>query len=292
MRCLGKPPKLHHDAVSARTETGGRSGFTLIELLVVIAVIAILAAIPLPSLAKAKIQSQGIYCIGNTHQLMVAWQMYAGENGEKLVLNQNLDGPNQPVSGTWVTGDLTWQLDGDNTNYQYLVDPQWVTLAPYFGAARKISKCPADIYVAPSQIGKGWGERVRSISMNFFMGDGQNPGEKDWAPGFVVYRKASDMRKLTPANAWVLVDEHPDSINDAALIEIPGTAWGDLPASYHNGACGFAFADGHSEIHKWLDQNTIQPVNYSPLQIYQINLLEGPNARDLPWLLARTGEGP
>jgi prepilin-type N-terminal cleavage/methylation domain-containing protein/prepilin-type processing-associated H-X9-DG protein len=276
---------------SAASERAGEGrAFTLIELLVVIAIIAILAAMLLPTLTKAKIQGQGISCMNNTHQLMIAWQMYPADNGNKLVVNQNLGAPDGPVAGSWITGFLTWQLDGDNTNYEYLIDPQWATLAPFVGKSQKIFKCPADVYRSAPQADNGWPGRVRSISMNFWMGDGLTPGDKDWG-GFRVYKKTTDMQKLGPSLAWVLVDEHPDSINDCVLIEEAGSFyWGDMPASYHNGACGFAFADGHSEIHKWLDRSTVQPVRYDNLWEQDIN--EGVNARDLPWMLAHTSESP
>src|SRR5262245_48196555 len=97
--------------------------------------------------------------------------------------------------------------------------------------------------------------------MNFWMGDGATRGDKDWG-GFLVYKKISDMKKTPPVKAWVLVDEHPDSINDGAMFVSPNSGWVDIPASYHAGACGFAFADGHSETHKWRAPQIQFPVRY------------------------------
>jgi prepilin-type N-terminal cleavage/methylation domain-containing protein/prepilin-type processing-associated H-X9-DG protein len=272
------------DSTSRRHRPPG--GFTLIELLVVISIIAILAALLLPSLAKAKVQAQGISCMNNTHELMIAWQMYSGDNHDRLALNQNLGVPNSPVAGTYATGFETWGLDVDNTNFQYLIGPQWATLAPFFGAVKNLYKCPADFYLSPVQHYKGWAARVRSVSMNFFVGDGVTPGEKDYT-GFIIYKKGADIKK--PADLFVFVDEHPDSIDDGAIYIPPGNNWANLPASYHNGACGFAYADGHSEIHKWLDASTIQPVQYIDYWTTG-GVTVRPGAKDLPWMQQRTGE--
>ncbi len=91
-----------------------------------------------------------------------------------------------------------------------------------------------------------------------------------------------------PAMAWLFVDEHPDSINDGCAFNNPLLApnayyWTDLPASYHNGACGFAFADGHSEIKKWRESSTQQPVRLS-----NFGGLSVPNSADYRWIIERT----
>jgi prepilin-type processing-associated H-X9-DG protein len=122
--------------------------------------------------------------------------------------------------------------------------------------------CPADIYTAKE--GNSEVMRVRSLSMNGFIGDRKTTrvtGVNDWYPTYIQYVRASSMTRPGPANTWLVVDEHPDSINDGWLIPdvVDRTQFEDLPASYHNGACGFAFCDGHSEIHKW-HGSTIQPV--------------------------------
>jgi prepilin-type N-terminal cleavage/methylation domain-containing protein/prepilin-type processing-associated H-X9-DG protein len=262
--------------------------FTLIELLVVIALIAILAALLLPSLSKAKVKAQGVYCMNNTRQLLLAWHMYAGDNHDVLIQNQNLGAPGQ-AEGTWVTGFLTWGPDIDNTNLAYLIDPRFSKLASYFGSTRNVYKCPADVFVSAKQQALGWPARMRSVSMNFWMGDGATPGDKDWG-GFLVYKKMSDMQKTPPASAWVYVDEHPDSINDGAMFVPAGGQWCDIPASYHNGACGFAFADGHSEIHKWRGAGILVPVRY--LTFDQLDPVANTDRIDYDWINHRTSESP
>jgi prepilin-type N-terminal cleavage/methylation domain-containing protein/prepilin-type processing-associated H-X9-DG protein len=263
-------------------------GFTLIELLVVIAIIAILASMLLPSLARTKTKAQGLSCLNNTRQLGLGWLMYADDHGGKLVQNQNLSGPGS-VENSWVTGFLTWTVAPDNTNILYLLEERYSKLARYIAGNRNVYKCPADVFVSPAQRSRGWERRVRSVGMNFWMGDGAKPGSKDWG-GFVVYKKISDMRKTPPVQAWVFVDEHPDSLNDGAMFVPPDRQWCDIPASYHNGACGFGFADGHAEIHKWRGAGIQLPVRY--LRFDQLHSEANTDMVDYEWIFERTSEPP
>jgi prepilin-type N-terminal cleavage/methylation domain-containing protein/prepilin-type processing-associated H-X9-DG protein len=235
--------------------------FTLIELLVVIAIIAILAALLLPVLAKAKVKAQGLQCLSNNKQLTLAWIMYAHDFNDNLVWNDLT-----ATGSGWVRGMLNY--DGgnpDNTNTLWLTDPQWAKLAPYTAGTAGVYKCPAD----PStvMIGGRRYPRVRSISMSQAMNS-----QDDWLSSithakYMVFRKLMDINRMGPAKAYVLIDEHPDSINfgDFAVAMNDGAPLSaimiiDVPASYHNGACGISFSDGHAEIHKWRDARTIVPI--------------------------------
>jgi prepilin-type N-terminal cleavage/methylation domain-containing protein len=266
-----------------------RRGFTLIELLVVIAIIAILAAMLLPALARAKKKAWGIACLNNVHQLQVAFMLYADDNNQRVV-SSGYTSPAEPTA--WVSGWLDFNAgNANNWDEGTLKDPTRARFAPYLQTTA-VYKCPADKSVVAGK------PRIRSLSMSQAFG-----GPGDWLDpaGFTVnvtskkyrtYYKTSDMAVPGAANLWLFLDEHPDSQNAGGfgnmMVETPDGSDAkiiDFPASFHGDAGGVGFADGHGEIRKWVDARTRPPVKYD-------NTLKlgvpSPGNKDMIWLAQRS----
>jgi prepilin-type N-terminal cleavage/methylation domain-containing protein/prepilin-type processing-associated H-X9-DG protein len=266
-------------------------GFTLIELLVVIAIIAILAAMLLPALSRSRAKAQGIMCLSNGKQLMLAWRMYPDDNNDKLVgnfgVNNTATDANAAQKNTWVANNMDWSNNPLNTNLAVIRSS---LLSQYVSGNINVYKCPADNYASAPQRALGWANRVRSLSMNAFFGPYATRPDGTWERGRNVhvsnYRQWLKLSEISkPALFFVMLDEHPDSINDGYFLNNPSTVsgqWGDGPAAYHNGAGGLSFADGHSEIHKW--KQPIMSVAYS----WSPPNFNAAGRSDWSWLMERT----
>jgi prepilin-type N-terminal cleavage/methylation domain-containing protein/prepilin-type processing-associated H-X9-DG protein len=271
--------------VAPRFLSGSRAGFTLIELLVVIASIAILAALLLPALTRAKVQAQGAQCLSNQKQLTLAWKMYVDDNQGNFP--PNADESNQNES-SWCDGVMQWAANTtDNTNW-WMIDNSYC--GAYVHNQVNIFKCPADIWDC-MMYGTTM-PRVRSVSMNGYVGQAADEitpqggcNQIDWGGagnGYRAYERENQVVNPGPATLWLTVDEHADSINDAFLIfSMTGLCFDDGPADYHNGACGFSFVDGHAEIHQWQQMQYWPPVTRS---VWTNDIHEPTTGPDVQWM--------
>ena len=256
---------------NGRNETAGAAAFTRLDLLSIISTIIVLVVAFSPAFASTRVNTRAVACLNNMRQLLAAWRAYAEDNQDRLP--PNLSGQN----GGWVDGWEDWSVNNhDNTNVLLLLNAR---LGPYTKNVG-IYKCPADTYLCVE--GGRRMPRIRSISMNAFV-DGS--GSSSMYPGWRYYKRFADIEFPPPASLWVFTEEHPDSINDGWLTaDVTNPfSWVDLPSSLHDGGCSFGFADGHTEMKKWLDKTTLVPVRQM-----QYNGFPASGGRDTVWMIQRS----
>jgi prepilin-type N-terminal cleavage/methylation domain-containing protein/prepilin-type processing-associated H-X9-DG protein len=294
--------KINGVEITAKVEPVAR-GFTLIELLVVIAIIAILAAMLLPALGRAKMKAQGVQCMSNNRQLAMAWRLYAEDNREVLVYASQNPGPSHYNQWAWATDNMTYAA-GDTSNWDVNKDmalrPLW-----QYNKSQAIYHCPADRSTVLDQNGVSR-PRIRTMSMNCFLG-GLAPADTSPDPvgsvsvfgiagSFIVYSKLTQLTAPLgpPDKIFLFIDEREDCINwGNYLVDMTGYSPNnpalymfnqDMPAFYHGGAAGLSFVDGHAETRKWKDPRTMPPVKVGVIFQPVINV---PRDMDVAWLQER-----
>jgi competence protein ComGC len=252
------------------------AAFSLPELCVVIVCVAVLFSLLAPALAATKTQSAAAGCLSNLRQLMTGWEMYREESNDYLMSNAPLG----PIGNNgWINGNggEAWVATSGN------IDPSFYTNAlmwRYVKNNLSVFHCPGD--VVPSDNGM----RIRSYSMNGAVGtiyDASVMRSQSVYLGWRLYAKGADILSPSPSGLFVFADESPLTINDGFFEEdLNGGSFPNLPANYLEGGCGFSFADGHGEIHRWLTSVLLVPIQYGQIQEQPISI-RGQNA-DYSWL--------
>ena len=267
-----------------------RQGFTLIEVAAIIVILAALSSLVVPALAKGNARSHVAICLNNHRQLVRAWALYAKDFDDRLANNYPIPETESAILArrfdNWANNIISWAaagIDGtSNTNLDWLAKG---LLGPYLGTNLAVYKCPSDVFLSPLQGRKGWTARVRSVSMNAFLGRASHIASEPTSKGanylFPNYRQFLKLSEIPqPSSVFVTLDEHPDSINDGYFMNGPDQAnWQDIPGSYHNGAGSFSFADEHFEFHKWSSATSRYPVRY----FYATKIFDDAGRRDFQW---------
>lgn len=264
-----RPMNLHAVA-NPRPDRRKQDAFTFTDLLAVLGVVAALALLTLTAMAHSQPSSDRAGCANNLRRLMQAWQMYADDNSGQLMARSTESVGYLP----WVYGYMDFSFsNSDNTNLFKLTNQTYSAIAPYVNSSG-LFRCPADPSTLVLPGGAGPRLRVRSYSMSEMMG---NPTLSSWSPTFQVMTKTAEISQ--PDRIFVLLEEHPDSLNDSQFaIDLgnvgPAARIIDYPGAFHLGAANLGKADGHVENWQWADGRTMPPMTFTatlPLNVASPN---------------------
>jgi hypothetical protein len=275
-----------------------RAAFTILELWIVVLTLTLLATVFTPALARTRTPSKSIRCLANLRRFTAAWTMYSGDFNDRVANNFGAAETLQAIQtgrlGNWANNIMTWGAsasteDLSNTNADWLAKG---VLGPYLSGALETYKCPSDKYLSRAQLARGWAARTRSISMNsvfgrFGTGVDSTAQGLNWAfPSYVQYLTQARVPK--PAKTWLVLDEHPDSINDGYFLNSPqATNWQDIPAPFHNDATGISFSDGHAEMKRW--QSATSKYALVRFAYPTTRIFDTLGRADFAWYLEHTG---
>ena len=276
--------------MNTRAHGKSQQGFTLIELLVVVAVIAILASLLLPALARGKAAAKRIQCTNNQKQLAGVWMMYTVDNNDQLAANGMPPNPPSTTQKLWIQGYFYNQTD--QTNVNWMLDPKYALFGNYL-KSEKVYMCPSD----PATVRENnvLYPKVRSYSLNVYVGYATEysggwdhrigPFDGYGRPAYKIFRKHSEIIRMMPSGLFLFMDVHPSSICWPYFgVYMEEDYFFNWPNSAHNRGAVVSFADGHVEYHRWRDQRTITAYSAS----YHDHRDPSPGNQDLYWIRERT----
>lgn len=290
LRCYHGPNMWVETASRSRAQgfAGCAGAFSLIELLVVIAIIVLLASLSLPGLSRAKETARRVKCINNVRQLAIAWNVYSGDNDEKLVTNGHKAPETEAGHRLWVVGD-SHLSPGSFTNRDYLLNPRYAAFADYIKTA-EVYKCPSDR--STIEIGGKRSPKTRTYALNGFL-NWTWPRPEDF--GFLslrhrFFQKTSDLSAASPSMLMQFVDTAPGNVCHSGFVVISlnkffnGVVY-HLPSVQHDRIGVVSFVDGHVESPRWRDPMMIEEArkNWVPNHL----TLRSAGSPDLAWLEQR-----